>query len=301
MTARDPDEVLTGSSSEPPYFEDLTERCALKLTSLLRLTGRPHFSVWHERIGGLRFREETGQYIPIFFMELAVDDVPIETRANLTVEVEIRLAREAAPDGSIRRLLSEGRTRILAPAASGVRAVGRTRKLAVFAHLDPKRGRVTRLHPILERGDAPERRMTAPRAADLLHPPVGYAAAAAGWTFAEREARVWSYQQTDPNGHIHAMEYLRMLDLFAVEALARQGRPPQSYVFHAANICFARPCHTGDRYVRRGTVWKSLDGSGDDVFAGAVYKCGPDGVVGADDRPATVAWLFARDLERRAE
>ncbi|MGH7803217.1 MAG: hypothetical protein ACREQJ_02640 [Candidatus Binatia bacterium] len=299
MPKRDPDQVFRGSFQEPPYFEDLTERCALKLTSLMRFTGRPHFTLWMDQIGGPRFREETGQYIPIFYLELEVLDVPVETRAPATVEVEVRLGRERVEEGAVPRLVSEGRTRVVVPTADGPRHVGSTRKLTIFAHLDPSRGRVTELHPFMEMGSHPRRVIEIPRLIDMLRPPSGFDGD--GWTFEDSEPQVWSYQQTDPNRHIHAMEYPRMLDLFVTRERAKRGVEAGDAVLSRARIFFARPCYTGEHYVRRAKVWTPAADGGQIVCA-ALFKCDADGRVADEDRPANVCWFEPRSREAaRAE
>ena len=292
MPKRDPDQVFRGSFQEPPYFEDLTERGALKLTSLMRFTGRPHFTLWMDQIGGQRFREETGQYIPIFYLELEVLDVPVETRAPVTVEVEVRLGRERVEEGKVPRLVSEGRTRVVVPTADGPRAVGTTRKLTIFAHLDSSRGRVTELHPFLEMGPHPRRMLEIPRLADMLRPPSGFTADGDGWAFADYEPQVWSYQQTDPNRHIHAMEYPRMLDLFVTRERAKRGVVTSDSVLSRAQIFFARPCYTGEHYSRRAKRWIAADGS--EIMCAALFKCDADGRIDDESRPANVCWFHPR-------
>lgn len=295
MSKRDPDQVFRGSFQEPPYFEDLTERCALKLTSLMRFTGRPHFTLWMDQIGGPRFREETGQYIPIFYLELAVLDVPVETRAPATVEVEVRLGRERVEEGKVPRLVSEGRTRVVVPTADGPRHVGSTRKLTIFAHLDPRRGRVTELHPHLDMGSHPRRVIEIPRLADMLRPPNGLQAEGEGWEYEDREPQVWSYQQTDPNRHIHAMEYPRMLDLFVTRERAKRGVAPGDAVLSRAQIFFARPCYTGEHYVRRAKRWISADGA--EIICAALFKCDAEGRIEDESRPANLCWFHPRSKD----
>jgi len=65
MADRTADTEFRGTFQEPPYFEDLRERAAVKLTSMLRLTGRPHYTLWAREIGGAHFKERTGQFFPI--------------------------------------------------------------------------------------------------------------------------------------------------------------------------------------------------------------------------------------------
>ena len=44
----------------------MSERAAVKLASMLRLTGRPHCTLWAREIGGPHFKERTGQFFPIY-------------------------------------------------------------------------------------------------------------------------------------------------------------------------------------------------------------------------------------------
>jgi hypothetical protein len=75
----------------------------VKLTSLLRLTGRPHYTLWAREVGSPPFKERTGQFIPIYYLDLQVTDAPVETRAALRVDVRIRLGKHLGPDGTIDR------------------------------------------------------------------------------------------------------------------------------------------------------------------------------------------------------
>ena len=83
------------------------------------------------------------------------------------------------------------------------------------------RRRVTILHPSLGLGDLPRREIRPFEVADLLAPPTN---SVPDGELADREAHVWSYQQTDPNQHVHAMEYVRVMEAFAADQLARRGR-----------------------------------------------------------------------------
>jgi len=296
---RSADTEFHGLFREPTYFEDLTERCAVKLTSLLRITGPAHYGLWQEKIGGVHFKERTGQFTPIYFMELEVTDEPVETRESFEVEVQIRLGKQLGLDGQIERLISEGETQVYAHRLRGGErvCVGRTRKHSVFTRpdADPKRRKVTELHPSLKMGGAPRREIHVVTAAELLVPPEGYRPHEDG-SFADPDSHVWSYQQTDPNRHVHAMDYVRALEFFAVDHLAHLGRSPRHYFFDRARILFRKPCFTGDFYRRQGTFYLSPDGA-HDVFIGTVVKVTPEGAPPAAEQPAVVVQLFAQDRE----
>ena len=288
--ARSADSEFRGHFLEPPFFEDLSERGAVKLTSLLRLTGRSHYTLWAQEIGTPHFKERTGQFIPIYYLDLDVTDVPIETREAVEVDVRIRLGKHLRPDGSVERLISEAWCDVMAPRAGGRRVrLGGTHKQAIFTRPDPDpaRRRVTVLHPSLGLGDLPEREIRPFDVADLLAPPPGLAPAD---ELADREAHVWSYQQTDPNQHIHAMEYVRVMEAFAADQLARRGRPAKDYWFARGRVLFRRPCFTGDWYHRAATRYRAPDG--EDVLIGRILP--GDDPAGSTASPATVVQLFTK-------
>lgn len=292
---RTADTEFHGTLRAPTYFEDLTERCAVKLTSLLRITGPCHYGLWQEQVAGPHFREKTGQFIPIFALDLEVTDEPVETRDAFTVEVTIRLGKELDAMGAVARLISEGRTAVFAGRAAGGEpvCVGRTVKHCVFTRpaADPGERRVTELHPIMELGKLPARELHLPTLDGLLAPPAGYEAVRG--EMLDREPHVWSYQQTDPNQHIHAMEYVRSLERFATDHLARLGRSPRHFFFDRARVLFRKPCFTGDLYVRHGRLYASPDGKAD-VFIGTIHQTRADGPP-SEGPPAVVVQLFSRE------
>jgi hypothetical protein len=294
---RSPDTEFRATVQAPSYFEDLTERCAVKLTSLLRITGPPHYALWQEQVSGPHFRERTGQFIPIYAMDLEVTDEAVETRDAFDVDVTIRLGCERGPDGGVQRLLSEGETAVWAHRAGGGArvCVGRTRKHSVFTRpdSDPARRRVTELHPSMRFSGLPTRAMHLITAEELLAAPVGYEAADPG-VQRDGEPHVFSYQQTDPNQHIHAMEYVRTLERFATDLLARRGRSPRHFFFDRAHVLFRRPCFTGDFYRREGCFYLSPDGSRD-LFIGSLRRVRPEGPPAADEAPAVVVQLWVRN------
>lgn len=269
MTERSADAEFRGRFLEPPYFEDLSERGAVKLTSLLRLTGRPHYTLWAQEIGSPHFKERTGQFIPIYYLDLEVTDVPIETRDAVEIEVRIRLGKHRRSDGSVERLISEAWCEVFAPRAGGRRVrLGGTHKQAVFTRPDPDpaRRRVIVLHPSLGLGELPNRDIRPYGPDDLKAPPDGFSLCG---QLADRDAHVWSYQQTDPNQHIHAMEYVRVMEAFAADELARGGRSARDYHFARGRVLFRRPCFTGEWYRRSAAHHRSPEG--EDLLIGAIH------------------------------
>jgi hypothetical protein len=288
---RNADTEFRGTFLEPPYFEDLSERAAVKLTSMLRLTGRPHYTLWANEIGGVHFKERTGQFFPIYYLDIDVTDVPVETREPLQVDVRIRLGKHLAADGSVERLISEAWTEVTSPGAHGGRLrLGGTHKQAVFTRPDPdpEKRKVRVLHPSLGLGDLPRRMIRPFSAEDVSTPSPGWTA---GDALTDRQARVWSYQQTDPNGHVHAMEYVRVMEAFAADELARRGLSPRTYHFARARVLFRRPCFTGEWYRRTAGCFSGPDGA--EIVVGAIHALrSEDGT--PEGRPATVVQLWAK-------
>jgi hypothetical protein len=290
MAARTADTEFRGSFQEPPYFEDLSERAAIKLTSMLRLTGRPHYTLWSQEIGGPHFKERTGQFFPIYYLDVEVTDVPVETREPVEVDVRIHLGKHLAPDGTVDRIISEAWTELTSRAADGRRLrLGGTHKQAVFTcpHPDPALRKVRALHPSLGLGDVPSRHIRPFTPDDLLAVPEGFVRRA---ELADREAHAWSYQQTDPNGHVHAMDYVRVMEAFAADELARGGLSPRDYFFARARILYRRPCFTGEWY-RRSATW--FERGGEVLLVGAIQPVA-DSAAGPVGRPATVVQLVAK-------
>jgi len=291
VSERTADTEFRGTFYEPPYFEDLSERGAVKLTSMLRLTGRPHYTLWAREIGSPHFKERTGQFFPIYYLDIEVTDAPIETREAVQVDVRIHLGKHLAPDGTVDRLISEAWTEVTSiPDTGGRRRLGGTHKQAVFTRPDPdpETRKVRVLHPSLGLGDLPERQIRPFGLEDLLAPAAGYTG---GDQLADREAHVWSYQQTDPNQHIHAMEYVRVMEAFAAEQLARRGRSPREYYFARARILFRRPSFTGQWYRRTARRLAGQDGA--ELLIGAIHPVlDPDAPLAGT--PATVVQLYAR-------
>ena len=217
-------------------------------------------------------------------------DAPIATREAVQVDVRIQLGRHLAADGSVDRLISEAWTELTSVAPDGRRVeLGRTHKQAVFTqpHADPEKRKVRVLHPSIGLGDLPSREIRAFEMDDLLRAPDGFVA---DDPVVERDAHVWSYEQSDPNRHVHAMEYVRVLQAFAADELARGGLSPRDVSFRRARALFRRPCFTGEWYRRGLTTFRK----GDDVIVvGTIHALASADSVPAG-RPATVVQLHAK-------
>lgn len=288
--ARSADTEFRGTFEETTHFEDLTERAAVKLTSLLRLSGPPHYALFTREIATPHFKERTGQFIPIHYLDLEATDAPVPTRDPVRVDVRILLGAQRDAAGAVERLVSEAWTELTVPGLDGrALLLGRTHKQAVFttADPDPAKRRVTVLHPSFGLGDVPRRDVRCVTVDDLLVAPPE--------TVHEDELGTsgplaWSYQQTDPNRHVHAMEYVRVAEAFATGALAARGRDPRRHVFVRARVVFRRPCFLGEWYRVRADWRTGADGA-PVVIATIHPSATPDGPLA---RPATVVQLHAR-------
>src|SRR5207253_2756789 len=104
----------------------------------------------------------TGQFFPIYYLDIEVTDLPIETREAVQVDVRIHLGKHLAPDGTVDRLISEAWTEVSSNPADGRRRrLGGTHKQAVFTRPDPdpEKRKVRVLHPSLGLGDLPRRQI----------------------------------------------------------------------------------------------------------------------------------------------
>lgn len=283
---RSADTVFHRSFEAPYAFDDVCERGSLKLTSILRVTAPRHFDLWTSEIGGPDFFQRTGLFIPIVALDIFVADLPIRLGAPLEIDITIRLGAQLDGSGQVRRLLSESTGEVHAPhAQTGERVlVARNLKHNALSRNDPDpaRRRVTELPESMNLGRVPTRLVEFATIADLASAPSDFSRMA---DFTDQVPHVWSYEQTDMNQHIHAMEYVRMMELFAVDQLAELGRNPREYAFRRARIAFRKPCFTGERYLRSG----SLHGSdGEELVCGTLRKVDEGRAV----EPAAVATQF---------
>jgi len=271
---RSPDTVFHRSFEAPYGFDDVTERGSLKLTSLLRVTAPRHFDLWRSEIGGPDFFESTGLFIPIVALDLFVADDPIRMGATLEIDITIRLGKQIDGEGQVRRLLSESVGEVYAAhARTGERVlVARNLKCNAMSRNDPdpEKRRVRELPASMNLGSVPERVLHFPGVAELATAPADHTEVA---NFSDDHPHVWAYGQTDMNQHVHAMEYVRMMELFTVDQLAALGRSPRDYSIHRVRVAFRKPCFTGEQYLRAGSLHTAAGKDGaSDVLCGTLHR-----------------------------
>ncbi len=286
---RNADTVFHRTFTAPYLFDEITERGALKLTSVLRVTAPRHFELWLSEVGGPDFFTSTGLFIPIAAFDLFVSDAPIRLGAEFDVAITIRLGRQLADDGTFRRLVSESVGEIHSLHAETGERVLLARNIKHNAlsrnDPDPAKRRVTELPTTMNLGASPQRVLSFPGIDELARPPAGYSVLA---SLADSQSRVWSYQQTDMNRHVHAMEYVRMLDLFATEHLYRLAKPPRDHLIERTRVSFRKPCFPGEEYICTGTYCRGGE-AGPDVICAQMHKGqSPAG------EPAVAAQMFVR-------
>lgn len=263
MPRRNPaDLILRSRYREAVQFPDLTERLALRLSSIMTYTARAHFGVWHKKMGGPDFTNATGVFTPLVAVELEVTDVPVVPWQPLAVRGEAYLAKTLDERGAVHRLLRQGRHAIHDPAGA---LVARAILTNVFTRYDPDpaRRRVTALPAELGLGDAPSRVAEVPDAGDLIP-------AARPPDLRDDRERVWHYGQTDANRHVNGMEYLRAMEVFVADGLHAAGHDLRRLYFTRARIVYRKPCFRGEGY--RGEAW--VCGEAPLVVAGAFRKAG---------------------------
>jgi len=87
------------------------------------------------------------------------------------------------------------------------------------------------------------------------------------------------------------MDYVRVMETFAVDQLARRGVSPRDYFFARARIVFRRPCFTGEWYRRAAERLTGPDG--EQLLIGTIHAVhDPDRAPAG--RPATIVQLLAR-------
>lgn len=261
MSARNPaDVVLRSRYRETVLFPDLTERLALRLSSIVTYTAKAHFGVWHKKMGGPDFTNPTGVFTPLVVVELEVTDVPVTPWQPFLVRGETHLAKTVDDQGAVRQLVREGQHAVYDLAGA---LVARAKLTNVFTRYDPDpaRRRVISLPPEWGMGDTPSRVTTLLDVDALVptdRPP----------DFVEERDRVWHYGQTDANRHVNGMEYLRMMEVFVADALHGAGHDLRRLYFARARIVYRKPCFRGEGY--RRVAWRH--GEGGFVVAGAFRK-----------------------------
>jgi hypothetical protein len=269
------DLVLRARLRETVHFPDLTERLALRLSSIAAYTAQAHFGIWHKKLGSPDFTKPDAVFTPLVHVELEATDVRIDPKQPFHVHGETFLAKALDEAGAIRHLVREGRHTVMRPDGT---IVARARLMNVFTRYDadPARRRVTELPPELGIGTAPSRVTRLPDVASLVpgdrRP-----------DFSEESTRVWHYGQTDANRHVNGMEYLRAMELYVADVLASGGHDLRRLYFTGARIVYRKPFFRGEGYRRR--AW--FRGEAPLVLAGAFVK-GDDG---AESLPAVAVEL----------
>src|SRR5262249_10601201 len=109
MAARNPaDLVLRARYREAINFPDLTERLALRLSSVLSYMARVHFGLWTGKVGGPDFPAPAGVFTPLATVEIQVEDVAVDPRQPFRVHGETHLAKSLDEHGAVRHLMRQG-------------------------------------------------------------------------------------------------------------------------------------------------------------------------------------------------
>jgi hypothetical protein len=269
------DVVLRAKLRETVHCPDLTERLALRLSSIATYTAQAHFGIWHKKLGSPDFTKPDAVFTPLVHVELEATDVRVNPREPFHVHGETFLGKTLDATGAVRHLVREGRHTVLRPDGT---IVARARLLNVFTRYDPDpvRRRVTTLPPELGLGDVPSRVTTLPDIETLVPPDRRP-------DFVEETPRVWHYGQTDANRHVNGMEYLRSMELYVADALHGSGHDLKRLYFARARIVYRKPCFRGEGY--RRLAW--FRGEAPLALAGTYVKTDDP----ADARPAVAVEL----------
>jgi hypothetical protein len=243
MPKRNPaDLVLRARYRETILFPDLTERLALRLSSIVTYTARAHFALWHRKVGGADFTDPSGVFTPLVAVELETTDRPVQPWEPFRVHGETYLARTVDEQGATRQLVREGR-HVVRDVAGNVVARATLRNVFTRYHADPALRRVTELPPELRLGSAPS------RVTELLDI-AALVPADREPDFVEAGEHVWHYGQTDANRHVNGMEYLKSMELFVADALHAAGHDLRRLFFARARIVYRKPCFRGEGFRR---------------------------------------------------
>jgi hypothetical protein len=269
------DVVLRARLREIVHFPDLTERMALRLSSIAAYTAQAHFGIWHRKLGSPDFSKPDAVFTPLVHVELEATDVRVDPREPFHVHGETFLAKTLDDAGRVRHLVREGRHTVMRPDGT---VVARARLMNVFTRYDadPARRRVTELPAEMNIGTVPSRTTTFPDVETLVprdRKP----------DFAEESPHVWHYGQTDANRHVNGMEYLRSMELYVADALHGAGHDLRRLYFSRARIVYRKPCFRGEGH--RRLAW--FRGEAPLTIAGAFLKTHD----GADERPAAAVEL----------
>ncbi|HXJ33327.1 MAG TPA: hypothetical protein VMS22_04740 [Candidatus Eisenbacteria bacterium] len=269
------DIVLRARLREVVHFPDLTERLALRLSSIAAYTAQAHFGIWHKKLGSPDFTRPDAVFTPLVHVELEATDVRVNPRVPFHVHGETFLAKTVGADGAVRHLVREGRHTVLRPDGT---VVARARLMNVFTRYDadPARRRVTELPAEMGIGTAPSRVTTLPEIETLV--PADRAP-----DFVENRTSAWHYGQTDANRHVNGIEYLRAMELYVADVLHGAGHDLRRLYFARARIVYRKPCFRGEGY--RRMAW--FRGEAPLAVAGTFIKADDP----ADARPAVAVEL----------
>ncbi len=300
MTSRNPGMTWRDTGKTSLAFEDLSERFSLKLHSILRYSGRFHYTLWEREVIGPDFFERTGQFAPIYSMEMQVTDEPLDMREPLVVETTIRLGRTVDAAGRTTRIVSQAEQRLSGMSGDGRGVeVGRIRKHSIFTRPagEKEQRRVAALHESLGLGSEPPRTLSLLTVVELSAPHAGFDPDPdrPAVTFGDERPHVWGYEQTDPNRHVHAMDYVKVFETFGWDHLADHGVGAADHFYDACRIVFRAPCFRGERYLRhaRFEPRDSSRGAGG-LILGRLLKVGPEGKPADPSRPAVAIQLGVR-------
>lgn len=300
MSDPNPDMTWRDVGRAAVAWEDLTEGFSFKLHSTLRYTGRFHYSLWEREIVGPDFYEKTGQFAPIYSMEIEVSDAPLDMREPMTIETQVRLGRTADAAGRTTRIVGQAEQKIRARSREGREIdVCRLLKHSVFTRPDgPKeQRRVRELHESLGLGPTPPHRVQLLTLLDLGVPPADFHPHPERRAFEAEDGtpHVWGYEQTDPNRHVHAMDYVKTMESFGWDHLVRAGVSACDHYYDACRILFRSPCFRGERYRRRGRFEpRDERKGGGGLILGQIHRTGEDGEPLDPSRPAVALQLSFR-------
>ncbi len=267
---KDPDQTVTGEGESSYSFADLTETCAIKINSLLRICSPVHWPVFQRAMFDAAYRGRTGLAGIISYTELEVTDIPVAMPREMTCDVKVKLdiGRSAGDDP---RIITRSTTDIFCTPSTGRfdRLDKEAQKVRsgtmIVDHIltrpsaPPEQRRVRELPPDLGfTKTMPGKILPFVQSSDVLRPPEPYSSKAG--SYADNRARFWSYNRTDPNDHVHAMEYVRAAEDLATDALGSMGDNPANWYFQRIAILYKRPMFTGNAHVRVCDIWKAPGG-----------------------------------------
>ncbi|MCB0218350.1 MAG: hypothetical protein KDH09_01530 [Chrysiogenetes bacterium] len=288
---RDPDTTFTTEGESRFGFDDITERYALKMTSLARMGAPVNWALFQKEVMPPHLRLKKGLAAIVYRQELEITDTPLQIQTPLKVLVKLQLGKNG--EGEDTRIIARSDVEVLGTPMGGGELVSAGRMMIdhVFTRLTapPPERRVRAFDPEMDfSAPTPAREFDylAPQA--LLDPPAGYEPL--GEAVCDGEPHVWPYGNTDPNLHIHMMDYVGFGATFATDQFARLGKPATDYFFNRCSVVYRRPFFTGDPYHRRGRAF-TLDGGAptDLALCGAYYRT--EGAPPEGEKPA-VAFRF---------